>query len=148
GPRMDQIDQVRGSHRAMTGGDARMACDRAKTHKPNGNGKDHDWRANAISAAKLRTLEFPPAWYIVPGFIPEGLCILAGKPKIGKSWMALDLCLGVAGGHRVLGSVEPIVGDVLYLALEDTPRRLQRRINKLLYGKPWPERLTLCTKWR
>jgi RecA-family ATPase len=84
---------------------------------------------------------------VVPNYLPEGLSMLAGKPKIGKSWMALDMCLGVAGGERVLGKTPP-VGDVLYLALEDTDRRLQRRMRKLLRGKPWSPRLTLVTKWR
>jgi RecA-family ATPase len=61
--------------------------------------------------------------------------------------MALEMCLGVAGDHHVLGGFRPDLGDVLYCALEDTPRRLQRRIRKLNYGI-WPERLTLATKWR
>src|SRR5262249_15992490 len=40
-------------------------------------------------------------------------------------------------------------GDVLYLALEDGPRRLQRRITKLLptFSGSWPERLTIATEW-
>ena len=61
--------------------------------------------------------------------------------------MALELCLGVAGDHAVLGGIRPDLGDVLYCALEDNPPRLQRRIRRLNYGI-WPERLTLATKWR
>ena len=105
------------------------------------------WRANVVTAAELRKLEFPPPVYVVPGFIPEGLCILAGKPKVGKSWLALDVCLGVAGDRDVLGGFRPVLGDVLYCALEDTKGRLQRRIRKLHTGD-WPERLTLATEWR
>src|SRR5262249_35638829 len=55
----------------------------------------------------------------VPGLVPEGLCILAGKPKIGKSWLALEMCLGVALKENVLGDIEPVHGDVLYCALEE-----------------------------
>jgi hypothetical protein len=95
-------------------------------------------------------MEFPPISYIVPGFIPEGLCILAGRPKIGKSWLALDFCLGVAEGCAVLGNVETVRGDVLYCALEDTNRRLQRRLNKIFWppSPGWPGRLTFATNWR
>jgi RecA-family ATPase len=41
-------------------------------------------------------------------------------------------------------------GDVLYLALEDSERRLQRRMDRLLssFSDPWPARLTLTTQWR
>lgn len=108
------------------------------------------WRAHTISAAALRTLTFPPIAYVVPGFVPEGLCILAGRPKIGKSWLALDLCLGVAFGQDVLGNVSPGTGDVLYCALEDTNNRLQRRLTKLIWPPStiWPSRLTLATRWR
>ena len=57
-----------------------------------------------------------------PPFIPEGCTILAGRPKIGKSWLMLAVGLDVACEG----------GDVLYLALEDNERRLQTRMAKLL----------------
>ena len=108
------------------------------------------WQSHVFTAAALRTMAFPPVSYIVPGIIPEGLTILAGRPKIGKSWMALDLALGIATGKPVLGGVHAEQGDVLYCCLEDNPRRLQRRITKLLslFGSGWPERLALTTRWR
>ena len=103
------------------------------------------WKQHVVTAAKLQEMKFPPLNYILHGFVAEGLTILAGRPKVGKSWLALDLCLGVAGGHEVLG-VEPRRGDVLYVALEDNPRRLHRRISKL--DDSWPQSLTLATSWR
>ena len=111
---------------------------------------DKGWRSHVFTAAALRTTEFPPISYIVPGIIPEGLTILAGRPKIGKSWMALDLAIGIAMGKPVLGGIDVEQGDVLYCCLEDNPRRLKRRITKLLspFGNEWPERLTLATRWR
>ena len=132
------------------GGDARRAGDSAKPFEQKANGKDGGWRSHTVSAAQLRTMAFPPISYVVPGFIPEGLCLLAGKPKIGKSWLALDIALGVAAGRDVLGGIKSAVGDVLYCALEDTNRRLQRRITKLVspFSGEWPERLTLATRWR
>lgn len=65
--------------------------------------------------------------YVVPGYIAEGLTVLAGRPKLGKSWLALDLAIAVATGGAALGSTKVGQGDVLYLALEDNERRLCRR---------------------
>jgi hypothetical protein len=108
------------------------------------------WREHVITAAGLQRKTFPELVYVVPGLIAEGLTILAGRPKLGKSWLALDVCLGVASGSGVLGNVKPAQGDVLYCALEDTQRRLQRRIDRLIspVSGTWPERLTVTTQWR
>jgi AAA domain len=85
----------------------------------------------------------------VPTLFPEGVTILAGRPKVGKSWMALDIGLGLAGGYYILGTIKLEPADVLYAALEDNPRRLRSRIDRILAGSGqlWPERLTLATKW-
>jgi RecA-family ATPase len=86
----------------------------------------------------------------VKDLVPEGLTILAGRPKIGKSWMALELAIGIALGKTVLGGINVEQGDVLYACLEDNQRRLKRRVMKLLspFSSEWPERLTLATQWR
>jgi hypothetical protein len=120
---------------------------RRATSKPRTNGKAAyaSWQMHTVTAAELRTMVFPITSYIIPDFVPEGLTILAGRPKIGKSWLALDIAGGVAGAHEVFGVI-PVVGDVLYCALEDTNRRLRNRLIKLGIG--WPERLTLATRWR
>jgi hypothetical protein len=106
------------------------------------------WRAHVFTAASLRTKQFAPTSYVVPGIFPEGLTILAGRPKIGKSWMALDVALAKATGRFVLGNIHLDESDVLYAALEDNQRRLRNRIFKILAGDSWPIRLTLTTKWR
>jgi RecA-family ATPase len=112
--------------------------------------RNASWRDHTMTAAKLQHMRFPPVAQVVPGVIVEGLSILAGRPKLGKSWAALDICLGVSASREVLGGIDPISGDTLYCALEDTPRRLQSRTTRLLgaYGMSWPERLTLATRWR
>jgi hypothetical protein len=105
-----------------------------------------------MSAAELRTKRFDPVRYVLPGFVPEGLTLLVGRPKIGKSWWALDFAVACAAGRTTLGKLTPISGDVLYLALEDGWRRLQRRLDKLLgtFHDDWPERLNLVSMggWR
>jgi RecA-family ATPase len=96
-------------------------------------------------------MEFPPIRYAVPGLIPEGCSILAGLPKLGKSWLVLDIALAVARGDYCLGDIRCEQGDVLYLALEDNQRRLKSRIEKVSAPKtsePWPKSLRLATEWR
>ncbi len=67
-----------------------------------------------------------PHW-IVDGLLPTGLTILAGSPKVGKSWLALDLATHVASGDAFWGMATRRCG-VLYLCLEDTYPRVQRRL--------------------
>jgi hypothetical protein len=138
----------------QAGGSAEKLWQLAETEaaewKPEADKKPEDWRSHTFTAAALRTMPFPEVSYVVPGLIPEGLTILAGRPKIGKSWAALDVAIGISSKRDVLGGLKVDQGDVLYLALEDNPRRLQRRITKLLspFGGGWPERLALATRWR
>jgi DNA-binding transcriptional ArsR family regulator len=111
-----------------------------------------------ITAAELQHREFEPLKWIVPGYVPEGFTLLSGRPKIGKSWLNLDIALGVARGSTCLGSIQCEKGDVLYLALEDNERRLQSRINKLtnvivtpgsstFRYEEWPTNLHLTPEW-
>lgn len=65
--------------------------------------------------------------YIIEKMIYQGLYILAGAPKIGKSWFALELCLSVAEGRQFLKH-ESNCGQALYLSLEDSLLRLQNRL--------------------
>ena len=99
----------------------------------------------AWTADELMAEHFPPVRWAVPGLIAEGVNLLAGPPKVGKSWLSFGLALSVAGGDDALGSIPTQAGAVLYLALEDTPRRLQSRMGKLLDGRRAPRGLTLTT---
>lgn len=72
--------------------------------------------------------------FAVAGIVAEGLTLLAGKPKLGKSWLALNLALTIAAGGVALGNVPVVTGPVLYLALEDRFRRIQSRTGKILSG--------------
>ena len=102
--------------------------------------------AGIFSAADLQGREFPPIQWIVPDILPEGLTLLAGKPKLGKSWLALDFACAVASGGAVMGR-ECDPGPVLYLALEDNQRRLQRRLRLVAGSTPWPRDLEFHTEW-
>ncbi len=100
---------------------------------------------SGISAAALMAKQFQPVRYIINDLLAEGATLFAGKPKLGKSWLALDIGLAVASGHPLFGSLPVEGGDVLYLALEDSERRLRSRLVKK--GMSVPERLTLATEW-
>ena len=103
--------------------------------------------AFAITAAELMLRDFPDPRYVVPGYLCEGVTILAGRPKIGKSWLALGLALDIARGDSAFGAINCPVSDVLYLALEDNHRRLKSRMQRVLKGRGAPVGLTFCTQW-
>lgn len=101
----------------------------------------------AFTAAELLAEELPPVRWIVPDILPEGVTILGGKPKMGKSWLAYGLCVAVASGGVALGTKPVERGECLYLALEDNKRRLQKRLRKLLAGETPPEGLHIRLSW-
>ena len=108
------------------------------------------WQDRVFSAEYLQSKVFPPISYVVPDLIPEGLSMLVGRPKIGKSWMALDIAIAVASGRTCLGGRQTEQGAVLYCACEDSQRRLQDRTTKLIgvHDNAWPANLHLTTGWR
>ena len=69
----------------------------------------------------------PPLKFVIPGLIPVGLTILAGPPKGGKSWLALQIAVAADMGGEVLGICMPKL-KVYYLALEDTEYRIADRL--------------------
>jgi hypothetical protein len=111
-------------------------------------GKNGSKKPTVRSAHELRRREFAPIGYVVPGYIAEGCTLLAGRPKLGKSWLVLEMGLAVALGEACLGSILCEQGDVLYLALEDNERRLQKRIDKVLGPlHEWPQGFHYATEW-
>ena len=99
----------------------------------------------AMDAAEIVAREFQPIRWAVPGLIPEGVTLLAGAPKVGKSWAALDIGIAIASGGHVFGSIQVDPGECLYLALEDNERRMQSRIRKSLRGGNCPSGLHIAT---
>ena len=99
-----------------------------------------------ISANALMAKQFAPLREVVPGYLPEGLTVLAGAPKLGKSWLVLGWMVSVASGGITMGSIPCEQGAVLGLMLEDNERRLQRRLMQMRLD-PLPHDLTLMTDW-
>ena len=107
------------------------------------DGPRPEQRKAGWTAAELLAADFAQAGWIVPGLLPTGRSTLAGRPKMGKSWLALQIACAVGAGGSVLDrAVEQ--GPVLYLALEDSPRRLQERLRR--QGAP-PADVTFALEW-
>jgi RecA-family ATPase len=75
-------------------------------------------------------MEFPALLEAIPNIVTEGLTILGGRPKEGKSFMALDFCLAVASGGHALGKIQVAPGEALYIGLEDSYRRIKNRVER------------------
>lgn len=103
-------------------------------------------RRTSWTAAELMLTVFAATRWAVRGLISEGVNLLVGAPKLGKSWLALCIAVAIASGGKALGRIAVEGGDVLYLALEDTGRRLQSRLAAVLGDEPAPERLHLAVE--
>lgn len=82
------------------------------------------------SSEYIMNTPMKPIEFVVDNLISQGLFILAGAPKVGKSWLALDVCLSIAKGEKVLGKATSC-GHAVYLSLEDSVIRLQNRLYEL-----------------
>ena len=87
-------------------------------------------KLTVIDGETLMDKRLPPTKFCVDTLLPQGLCILGGSPKVGKSWLVLDLCVHVAQGTPLWG-LDVTRGEVLYLCLEDSERRIQERLNTI-----------------
>lgn len=103
-----------------------------------GGGEDSHLLSGLRDGAWLDVQDFPPLAYAVDGIIPEGMSVIAGAPKVGKSALVLDIALAVAAGGCAFGHLPVEKRPVLYLALEDGHRRMQDRCRTLLGGEPIP----------
>ena len=87
-----------------------------------------------ITAASLMDMQFDPQHELIEGMLAPGLYILAGASKIGKSWLVLQIAHCVSMGLSLWGR-KVQKSEVLYLALEDTERRLQSRLIRICGGE-------------
>ena len=82
------------------------------------------------SCEEIMTTVYKPIEFVIDELVAQGLYILAGAPKVGKSWLALDMCLSIAKGESVLGQ-KTLQGTALYLCLEDSYVRIQNRLYEI-----------------
>lgn len=89
------------------------------------------------SLSTIMETDYPELQWSVEGYLPEGFSILAGRQKLGKTWLALNFSLAIATTGKALSEIECDQGDVLYLDLENGHRRIKRRIEEIYpFGSP------------
>lgn len=103
--------------------------------------------ASLIESVDLIKMDFPEPRWAVPGILSEGLNLLAGKPKKGKSIMALNIAIAIAQGGLALEKIPVQKGGVIYLALEDTNRRLRDRLALMVSDGNIPGGIFFATQW-
>lgn len=84
-----------------------------------------------VSTPELMAMEIPPLGWIIDDILPEGLSILVGRQKLGKSQLALNMAVAVEVGGSFLGYRVPSPGAVLYLDLELGQRRVRKRLDDM-----------------
>lgn len=102
--------------------------------------------SGGITAAELAQKQFAPLKWVIPNILPEGCYLLTARPKVGKSWLGLQISLAVALGLVTLGQ-QASNGKAVYLALEDNQRRLQDRLKQLRPAGYATPNLLLFTEW-
>jgi hypothetical protein len=109
--------------------------------------KEDKAKPEEFTVAELMRMDFPdPVWVVEP-ILPEGVCLLTGKPKVGKTWLVLSIGAAKGFGGKALSSIQVTKGRVLILALEDSKRRLQSRFNEILQGEKPTEMISITTTW-
>ena len=100
-------------------------------------------KLNTIDGAALMSQPLRPPNFVVDSLLSQGLHILAGSPKVGKSWLALWLAVTVAKGEPVWNMATKR-GHTLYLCLEDSVLRIQNRLFEITEDAP--ESVHFCTE--
>ena len=72
-------------------------------------------------------MDLPATKFVIKDLLPQGLAIIGGAPKVGKSWLMLDWCVRIAKGETIW-NFSTTKGTTLYVSLEDTASRLQERL--------------------
>ncbi len=127
--------------------EVRQICVSAGKWEPGAQSERPSGLDGLKDAVTLLQQELPEPQWAVPGLLPEGVTLLAGKPKMGKSWLALNLAIAVARGAPALGRLPTCKGHVLYLGLEDHERRITDRLRKMLQDEDAPAGLTWGGYW-
>ena len=96
-----------------------------------------------VDGRTLMDRPLEPPNFVVDTLISQGLHILAGSPKVGKSWLALWLAVTVAKGEPVWNMTTK-QGTTLYLCLEDSVLRIQNRLFEITEDAP--DSVHFCTE--
>ena len=90
---------------------------------------------HSIDGATLMDMDLPSTKFVIKDLLPQGLAIIGGSPKVGKSWLMLDWCVRIAKGEKIW-NFPTTKGTTLYLSLEDNTTRLQERLFAVTENAP------------
>ena len=99
-------------------------------------------KLSTIDGAALMSRPLRPLPFVIDSLLSQGLHILAGSPKVGKSWLALWLSVRIAQGQPIW-EMPVRQGTTLYLCLEDSTLRIQNRLFDVTEDAP--ENVHFCT---
>lgn len=88
-------------------------------------GKD---RKTSWTAKQMAEQELGDVQWLIKDILPQGFAFLAGRPKMRKSFMAIQMSLCIVSNEPFLGYEVMKSGRVLYISLEDNARRLKKRM--------------------
>lgn len=96
-------------------------------------------KINDVPGKKIVEEEIPDIAWAIPGLLPEGVTLLGGKPKKGKTYLAMTIALGVAGGWSVLGRPASPPGRTLFLGMEEPRPGMRVRLRIMLGTTECPD---------
>lgn len=96
-----------------------------------------------IRGNELQAMNLPEPPCIIDGILPEGYTVLSAPRKIGKSWLALQMCMAVANGGTLLGR-QAVKGQALYITLEETMDMSASRMRKVIGESPCSSDMIYC----
>lgn len=96
-----------------------------------------------IKGNELQAMELPEPPCVIEGILPEGYTVMSAPRKIGKSWLALQMCMAVANGGTLLGR-RAVQGQALYITLEETMDMSASRMRKVIGDSPCSENMVYC----
>ena len=99
------------------------------------NNSNNPVALEAISGHSLMTMNIQPIRYCIDQILPQGIAMLSGSPKTGKSWLVLEWCIRIAAGEPIW-NFNTTKGTTLYLCLEDNWSRVQSRISDITRDVP------------
>lgn len=100
-----------------------------------------------IDGAELLGLDMPEAQYLCRPWIPEGVMIFAGRPKLGKTTLLRQFAACVAAGRDLWGAAcSP--SDVLFLSLEEGAKLMRKKLVLAGYVPDEVRRILFHFNWR
>lgn len=112
--------------------------------------KTEDFVPNGYTAEQLGVEDIAEAKWLIPGMLTEGVVGLVGKPKMRKTWTAMNILLAAACGGKAFGDKAVEKCGVAYLALEDNKRRMKKRLSLLMQAQDitrWPSNFHIFHEW-